>query len=578
MASVTNPQPGMPVEQTSTFRPGALEVPGSGTSVQGGGNLVSGTTYASAANVDAAWPAASNSGKLAYVSPGVLYTSNSKSWVPAGAGTSENGIAYEYANGAVRPRTGFRRSRVLTDPTFWWTPAAPNTISATGTSAADTSRILHRASARTFTQVSAGFLNITYSGLNLAMPSNGLLVVPVFLEDYTSAGYSPVMLIVLTNASGSITYKYAGTALKPGWNLLPIWNPATDANAAMLRPTLCEVNANTGFNFAQNVTQIQFQPTSFAAGSTWSLAAVETMSKIKPVAVLTNDVTDTSTYTVFTPLLEAAGFRAGIRLGGFSDSSYTSGNISSLRAAYDNGHDVYNGSWSRTSLTDSTTDDVFAAEVLGCHNRAVSLGFGRGLTWFSTTGNSLPSPQIRRGIAPMLGMKVLKGPGGSPVNVCSAMGVDDPLHITATGIGGFSNTTGTGTSGTNQLTIASPSAVKIGRSITGAGIPAGTVITQMVGSVATLSNNLTQDLTATAVQISDSYYSQSLLVAALLYTGGVLVWFCHEFIAAANAQSSTSFTTEDFTSLVALLKTHSDAGNLEVVTPSQLDLIMEGAL
>ena len=62
-------------------------------------------------------------------------------------------------------------------------------------------------------------------------------------------------------------------------------------------------------------------------------------------------------------------------------------------------------------------------------------------------------------------------------------------------------TTATGTSATPTLTVASATGIVIGMTITGTGIPNNTTVTNVVSTTVTISNNLSQDITTSAVTI-----------------------------------------------------------------------------
>ena len=69
-----------------------------------------------------------------------------------------------------------------------------------------------------------------------------------------------------------------------------------------------------------------------------------------------------------------------------------------------------------------------------------------------------------------------------------------------------SSTTATGTIGTNTITVASATLLTIGQNATGTGMPAGAVITNIVGSVVTLSGNLTANITASPVTFGSNVF------------------------------------------------------------------------
>lgn len=553
-------------------------------SVDGGSSGLFGP-YADITALQTAKPAASNPGAVAYVgpvTPYAIYDSNGLAWTLRAA-SSENSQIYEYAKGAIRPRSGIKPSRITVQPTVWYALSTPTSLSGNVTVATDATMLLSRASCITFTQTTAGFTQNDWTSLSLAMPANGLLMLPCYFGDFN--GVAPSFTVVLSNAGGSITYSFSGAAIKlECWCQMPLWNPATAANAAFVNPGPCSVSANTGFNFASPCTSISIRISNMAVGMQYSFGAIETMAYTRPAVCFTNDVTDGSSFSFFKPALEAVGLRGGFRIGGFTDSSYTGSNIANLQTVYAAGHDVYNGTWSRTSLTASTTRDFLAKEILACHNRAVSYGFTRGMTWLSTAGNALADQRLNRIIGPLLGYKVFKSGGGSGlVNLVSSSGVDDPYNLLTAGLasgnGSATSWTVSGTIGQTTVTASgTPTSLRIGVTLVGTGFAANSIVTNLVGNVITISQPLTSTIAASAVSIASTAASFQVLFDALLYTGGLLVYFTHDFIAAAGTQTGTSCVSEDITTFLAYIKTKIDANLVDGYTPSQVDLLLQGEL
>ena len=80
--------------------------------------------------------------------------------------------------------------------------------------------------------------------------------------------------------------------------------------------------------------------------------------------------------------------------------------------------------------------------------------------------------------------------------------LDDIIPNSNITLSAINSLTGTGSSGSNSLTLsASNAGVVIGSSITGTGIPANTIILSVVGTAVILSNNLSQALSATSINI-----------------------------------------------------------------------------
>jgi hypothetical protein len=482
--------------------------------------------------------------------------------------------------GCASAVAGMAPSRVLTKPTVWFPVVAPTEKSANVVVTAENTRGVPPLASQTITKTNSGYASFAWTGLSLPLPANRLLHVPIYLDDFQApGGYSLSLTIQLTNAGGSISYNFSSNAFRAaGWTYVPLWDPATPANAVFSKPGTSWVVTDTGFDFSKPVTAIRMVPNNLPAGAKLSVASIETAVKTKPLIVVTDDITDDSTYTQIVPIMEAAGFRGGLRIGGFKESSYSAGNIAKLRKAYDNGWDVYNGSWSRGGMSGATTREVFEREVLECKTRAEALGFTRGMTWFSGAGNSLPAQSLCRELAPRLGLKVLKGGGGlGLVNIIRAEGVDDPAIVTCVGMGGSGTQPATGVRGEFTITLAQSRAVREGVAVSGPGIGVGARIAPngVRGNTLTLTVP-NADNVAGPVTLADSYEAHAAITDGLIYTGGAVVYFMHDLKPASAAPTSISFPTEDFTRLVAYWKAKSDQGLVEIVTPSQFDAMMDG--
>ena len=477
---------------------------------------------------------------------------------------------------AVAP--GLAPARVLASPVTWFPMAAPSRMSTNLAAAADSARGLPPLACQTLTKRSAGYASATWAGLALPLPANRLLHVPVYLEDFQAQGFSISLTIQLTNERGTISYSFSANAFRPSaWSYIPLWDPATPANAVFSKPGTSGVIADTGFDFAEPVTAITVVPNNLPAGARMSFASIETATRTKPLIVVTDDITNDSTYKHIVPIMEAAGFRGGLRIGGFKETSYAPGVIAPLRKAYDNGWDVYNGSWSRGGFNGASTAALFESEILECQDRAKALGFTRGMTWFSGAGNALPSESVGRSVAAKLGLKVLKGGGGlGQVNIIRAAGLEFPAIVTCCGMGGAGARPATGRRGEVTLALSAPWSLREGASVTGAGIGAGARIAPhgIRGNTVTLTLANTGDV-AGPVTITDSLEAHLAMAEGLLYTGGALVYFMHD-LKPAGEQSNISFPIDDFARLVAYWKARSDQGLLEVVTPTRFEAIMNG--
>lgn len=484
------------------------------------------------------------------------------------------------AAGDTSSSPGLLPARVLAQPALWYAFGAPSKLTPNLQAEAEAAKGTPARPCQTLTKQDGGYASAAWTGLNVPLPANRLLHVPVYLDDFQAAGgFSLSLTIELSNAKGAIRYNFSSNAFKAaGWSYLPLWDPSTPANAVFSKPGSSVVMSHSGFDFAEPVTSISVVPNNLPAGARISLGPIETATKTKPLIVVTNDITDNSTYTEIVPTMEAAGFRGGLRIGGFKESSYSGGNVEKLRAAYGNGWDVYNGSWSRLGLGGSTTREQFENEIAECKKRAEALGFTRGMTWFSTAGNSLPPQTLAKSVAAAQGVRVLKGGGGlGLVNIIRADGLGNPAIVTCIGMGGRRQHQATGVRGESVITIPSPVAFREGSAVSGEGIGEGARIAPngVSGNKVKLTVPNSGDVTG-PVTISDSLEAHLAIADGLLYTGGVLVYFLHDLKPAGAEPSLISFPADDFAKLVAYWKTKCASGLLEIVTPSQFDAIMAG--
>ena len=163
------------------------------------------------------------------------------------------------------------------------------------------------------------------------------------------------------------------------------------------------------------------------------------------------------------------------------------------------------------------------------------------------------------------------------VNIIRADGLDSPAILTCVGIGGCGDQPATGARGASTLTITNSRALRDGAAVSGSGIGAGARIAPfgIHGNTVTLTVPNTADI-AGPVTIADSYEAHVAIADGLIYTGGALVYFMHDLKPAESTPSSISFPIEDFRKLVDYWKAMSDAGLVEIVTPSQFDAILWG--
>ncbi|GAT32266.1 hypothetical protein TSACC_2664 [Terrimicrobium sacchariphilum] len=464
----------------------------------------------------------------------------------------------------------------------WFPIVAPTRISANITATEEPALGGPPRAAQTIVKHGDGYSQFSWSGLNLAIPKDRLLCVPVYLGDFEGpGGFALSLTIQLKNESGAISYNFSAGAFRANrWSYLPLWDPASPASAAFSKPGTSVVAADTGFDFSRPVTEITMAPNNLPVGAKLSIGSLETAARTRPVLVVTDDITDDSTYTHIVPIMEAAGFRGGLRIGGFKDASYSPGIVAKLRGAYDKGWDVYNGSWSRTGLNTATTSGFFEEEIVACKTRAAEQGFTRGMTWFSSAGNSLPKQAICREIGAKTGMTIFKSGGGvGNVNLLPPGGIELPAIVTSVGMGGYRELQATGKAGSSTLVV-SPHAVGLreGCAVSGPGIAPGTTIARdgIRGATVTLSIPLVADVSG-PVTFTDSYEAHQALADGLVFTGGVLVYFLHDLQPEGRPPSRISFPAEDFARVVAYWKARKDAGLLEVLTPSELDARLRGS-
>lgn len=472
-------------------------------------------------------------------------------------------------------------SRILRMPEVWFPITPPSELSPNLACASNPALGIPPLACQTITKTGTAYASFSWTGLSLTFPKDGVIHIPIYLEDFQAPGknFSLSLTVQLTNAGGSISYSFSSAGFRAaGWTYVPIWNPATAANAVFSKPGMSFVTADTGFDFAKPVTAIRFVPNNLPTGATIFIASPEVASKVKPVIVITDDITDDSTYTEIVPIMESAGFRGGLRIGGARESGFSDRMISKLRKAYENGWDVYNGSWSRISLSGSTTREVFESEVRDCQTRARELGFTRGMTWFSSAGNSLPPQSLGKAVARELGLSVLKSGGGLGFsNITRVEDEAGPANVRSAGVGGANSQPAKGVRGESTIVITNNRSIREGTRVVGLGIGEGAVVAPngVQGNTVTLTVPNAGDV-AGPVTLTDSFEAHKALADGLIPTGGAIVYFMHDLKPASSPQSVISFPIEDFEKLVAYWKRKSDAGQLEIITPSRYDALMRG--
>lgn len=429
------------------------------------------------------------------------------------------------ADGSTSKRCMPRNERILSKGVQWFAPTA---LSGTGarTCVLDTTGAFILAEQSTLPGVivnclTAGYVAIGYTGLNLAMPSDGLLQALVWVDDFENgqAWSTGSVQITLTGASGNIVYTYAATTFKPGWNTLQLWNPATAADYVCAK-TGVSTAVNSSYNFTDNITGVSVAVNNMTLNANMRFAGIWRQTKIKPMVAVTFDTSAQNIFTNFLPAWNAAGYYCTLRSGGVD--SYRSATWDTpLLAAYNAGNDVNNGSWTRLNLTQSTTSAQFASEVGLQSNYMQQKGYKRGSTLFSSAGNALPKATIYRDILPKFGLKSAKGGTGfNRANFFGPAGLDDRYYLTVQGYGSAAATASTG-------------------------------------------------INAAKEQID-----------GIIYTGGLLMWFMHDCptgrpsVGAYSSGNGGGIYAEDVPELIAYIQSKGTA--IEVVTQSTIDNVLDG--
>lgn len=359
---------------------------------------------------------------------------------------SPNTVVYAYnEDGSVAKRKMPKRSRILSSGSVWFQPTALAATAARSVDVYSGGAFVAQNATDTLkpvvlTCLTAGYIESVWTGLNLAIPADGLLQALIYLDDYQNGAASPLsgtIDIKLTNAGGTNTYKFSSATFKPGWNTLQLWNPATDAHHVCNKNGVSYLSAST-FNYASSCTQISMVVNNAALNSRVILAGVFTQTKVKPMVCMTFDTSALDVFTNFVPVWKARGLSAGLRAGGTAFYRTTPEYKAGLLAAMSDGFDVYNGSWTRANLNTATTAAAFASEVGLQQNWMSRNGLSRGANMFSSAGNALPKASVYRDILPKFGVSLAKsGNGQGSASFFGPAGLDDPLALTAKGWGGM---------------------------------------------------------------------------------------------------------------------------------------------
>lgn len=339
-------------------------------------------------------------------------------------------------DGSVVQRFMPRAERILAAGSCLFSPTALGSTAARSVELYSGARSLIQSETNTATGVlitilTAGYVSTGWSGLSIPTTTNGLLQAMVWVDNFdagqpfTSNGN---IQITLTNAGGTITYTFAAGGFKPGWNTLQLWNPAGAANPICEVSGVSTVASNTGFTFGSPATSVGLIINNAALNAKIQFAGIWSQTRVKPMVMMTFDVSNANVFSNFLPAWDAAGLKTVLRCGG-ADSYRSNTWLAPLLTAYNNGHDVYNGSWSRAGLTDATTAEALAREANLQHAYNARRGFTRGRELFSTAGNSGASTTTSRNVFGKLGIRVAKyGTTHHRFAVFGPAGTDEPLR------------------------------------------------------------------------------------------------------------------------------------------------------
>lgn len=431
----------------------------------------------------------------------------------------------------------------------------------------------------------AGLLVLTASGgdatwtsgfSSTAFVAGRVLNIPIELEDDYEGRYAPSIQLKVTTSKGTVTCVHGSGALRPGWNNLVVWDPAGPIHKGILRPGAVYVNSAVAADvFSVPITSIAVSILNAVAGAQFRLATFEIAEKYKPIILPTFDDSDGSAISFAIPTLEAAGMKGNVRIGGAREDGFgdETGYLAPRRAIRNRGNGIYCGSFNRVGLSSTSPLSVIMSEIQGCLGMARSAGFDN-LTLFSTIANSSGPIRLMRQAGRACGLTLIKNGNGAPINILNAEGVDDPYSLFTTGMGGGGTFVPTaGAAGATVITAAATGHAP-GMRLSGTGIDTETYITDVYGSAISISKPLLADVTGATITRTDSYLHQKYLVDAVIALGGLLCTFAHDFIPAAGTPSGTSFPQEEYTALVAYMKTFTDAGAVDVMAAADLDVLM----
>ena len=272
----------------------------------------------------------------------------------------------------------------------------------------------------------SGWGTVSWTGLSISVPADGLMQ---FLM-HSTTGSPGTWKFRLTNANGNqITYEFRNSFMDLGQKTFQFWNPATDANLVLAGGSN-QVITQTGDFFDGSLMTGMYMEFNPAVACSFYIDGLYTQTKIKPMICHTVDYSSNNVYTNFVPIWESKGWKAGFRVGG-TDYNWN-GYLTNLRLAQEKGFDIYNGSMTRQNPI-TTLEDTYKEMGLST-NRAKSLGFHNPIL-YSSGGNSLPqSVAHRKEVANAYGIKWCKAPNFYwKANVVGANGLDQPLYTYVTG-------------------------------------------------------------------------------------------------------------------------------------------------
>lgn len=268
---------------------------------------------------------------------------------------------------------------------------------------------------------------LVYPGLNIQIPSNGLMQ---FLMHINTPDYLGDFYIVLTNEGGySYTTNYRQNAFQNNTQkTFQIWNPDTDANYVCAGANSYPSGDHVNFFSGSIITQIELRFNSPSGGTVLYIDGLYTQTKVTPMICDAPDISSNNVFENFVPLYKAYNWSASLRWmivnGTYQYSGY--GNA----AAYLDGFDIFNGSATRATVI--TTDDA-EAELGETSKELILQGLDTPIL-YSSSGNHLPSYSVLKPVADKYGIKLAKSPNAyHQYNPVGANGLDSPLRLNVTG-------------------------------------------------------------------------------------------------------------------------------------------------